>query len=301
MTVSGKKSNTGKKHTSIMRYASTTVKITIVMFIILFSIAAGLLGGAIFGYIKTAQPIKDDQLNIKILTSFVYDSEGNVIAALTGKENKNRELVYYKDIPEHLKNAFVAVEDERFYEHKGIDLRRIASAAFSFVTSGRIKHGGSTITQQVVKNVTGQTAQTLERKVQEQWNAIQLERRLAKWQILELYLNIIYMGNGYYGVQAASKGYFNKDVKDLSVAESAFLAGITNNPGLYNLFTKEGRLNARKRQEMILGLMLKQGYITDNEYNKALKEELRFAERKKPESGISTQSYFNDRYDEGSC
>jgi penicillin-binding protein 1A len=284
-----------KRPRPAVKFIFTVLKILLIFIIALSCAVAGMMGGAIYGFVKTAQPIRDEQLQVKILTTFIYDSEGNEIATLTGKENKNRELVYFSDIPQYLKDAFVAVEDERFYKHKGIDLKRIASAVFGLLTSGRIEHGGSTITQQVVRNITGKDKISLQRKVQEQWNAIQLEKRMQKWQILELYMNIIYFGNSCYGVQSASKLYFDKDVKDLSLAQCAYLAGITNNPSWYNPLTAKGHINAKKRQELILKLMLEQGKIDENEYEQAMKENIKIASPDKNEKKSTTQTYFVDQ------
>lgn len=298
-SASSKAHKKDKKKMSIKKIIFTVIKVITISLIALVFALGGIFGGAIYGYIKTAQPIRNYELQIKIRTSFVYDNEGNEIAKLTGAENQNRELVYDKDIPKYLKDAFVAVEDERFYQHFGIDIKRSFDAAIRYIeskiTGGDIQHGGSTITQQVVKNITGKTTQDLPRKIQEQWLAIDLEKRLKKWQILELYMNLINMGNGNYGVQSASKTYFNKDVKDLSLAECALLAGIPNAPSFYNPFGKEGRVNALSRQKIILKLMLEQQLIDEKEYNEALKEELSFAERDDKTNYISIQSYFVDQ------
>lgn len=285
----------GKKKSPAVRFILSALKILIITFIAISFAVAGTLAGLVYGYIDTAEPIQDAQLQIKILTSFIYDSEGKEIAKLTGRENKNRELVYYDDTPKYLRDAFVAVEDERFYDHFGIDLKRIASAAIDVLVKGHPTHGGSTITQQVVKNITGRTKVSLERKVQEWWNAIQLERRYEKWQILELYMNVIYMGHSCYGVQSASKMYFGKDVSELSLAECALLAGITNSPATYDPFTEEGRKNAKERQELILKLMLEQGKISQKEYEQALKEKLKFAKKDNSRQDVITQTYFVDQ------
>ncbi|MGI6777924.1 MAG: transglycosylase domain-containing protein [Acetivibrionales bacterium] len=300
-TPKGKKTGVSKKKKSQAKKSQATrlimgaLKIIIISMLIVSFAFAGILGGALYGYINTAEPISDSELDIKILTSFIYDSEGKEIAKLTGAENKNRELVYHDDTPKYLRDAFVAVEDERFYEHFGIDIRRIASAVLGVLSKGDTTHGGSTITQQVVKNITGKTEVSLKRKVQEWYNAIQLERRYEKWQILELYMNIIFMGHGCYGVQSASKLYFNKDVGDLSLAECALLAGITNAPALYDPFTKEGKENAIKRQKIILNLMLEQEKISQKEYDQALKEKLKFTKRDTSEAAVITQTYFVDQ------
>lgn len=279
----------------IGKFVLTVLKIILLLVIFIGCIGAGALGGAMLGFIKTAEPLTKEQLDIKMETSFVYDSKGNQIAMFTGSESMDRELVFYKDTPEYLRQAFVSIEDERFFEHSGIDLRRIGSAIFGFIVNrGNVAHGGSTITQQVVRNITGKDRVSLDRKVQEQWLAIQLEKRLDKWQILELYMNVIYMGNSCYGVQSASKLYFNKDVKDLSLAECALLAGITNSPGTYNPFTEKGRENVIKRQKIILRKMLNLGKINQNEYDEALLEELKFAEKGDSKREVPVQSYFVD-------
>ncbi len=289
-----RKAATAKK-SALAKALLTVLKVSSIMLLIFSLAAAGIAAGVIYGYTKTAKPIKTDQLKIMTSTTYIYDAKGNVITVLTGKDNKNMELVGYNDTPEALRNAIVAVEDERFYQHNGIDIKRIISALAAYVTNGRVEHGGSTITQQVVRNLTGEKQITLKRKVQEQWNAVQLEKKLTKWQILELYMNIAYFGNGYYGVQSASKGYFNKEVKDLSLAESAFLAGITNNPSIYNPFTTKGRENAFNRQKIILKLMLQQGYISQIQYDSAVAQEIDFASKGKSINSVRVQSYFVDQ------
>jgi len=286
----------GSKQSPAKRFIFTVIK-TLIIFIIALSCAiAGIVGGAMYGYIKTAQPIRDEDLQIKILTSFIYDKDGKEIAQLTGKDNKNRELVTYDEIPDYLKNAYISVEDERFLTHNGVDVKGILNMVYSLVSSGGSGgRGGSTITQQVVKNITGNTKLTLQRKVQEWYSAITLEKKLHKWQILELYMNIIFMGNEYYGVQSASKAYFGCDVKDLSLAQCALLAGITQLPGKYNPFTESGRKNAKVRQELILKLMLEQKMIDQKQYEQALAEDLKYAERSENSKNVSSQTYFVDQ------
>lgn len=282
----------------------TLGKVVLITFAVIFvivalvgGITAGALGGAVLGFIKTAEPLSRDQLLLKIETSYIYDSEGNVIAMLTGRENQNREPVFYKDTPEFLSKAFIAIEDERFESHIGIDLKRIGSAIYEeFLTSGS-GHGGSTITQQVVRNITLRTERTLKRKVQEWYLAISLERMMNKWQILELYMNVIYMGNGCYGVQSASNMYFGKQVKDLTLAEAAILAGITNSPtnyDPYNNYTEKGRDNALKRGRTILGKMHDLEFITDIQYENALAEEIVFADKDALTKDIKVHNYFVD-------
>ncbi|MCX7842061.1 MAG: PBP1A family penicillin-binding protein [Clostridia bacterium] len=276
----------------VVRFVLTVTKILIVFFVAISCAVLGIVGGALYGYIKTAPLITEDQIKLKKFTSFVYDdSKETVIAELKGEEN--RVWVDDKDIPKYLKDAFVAIEDERFYDHPGIDLKRIASSIISLGKSG----GASTITQQVVRNLTGETQRTLQRKIQEQWRAIQLEKKLDKWQILELYMNLIYMGGqNIHGVQSAARAYFNKDVWDLSLAECASLAGITNWPAKYTPTTTEGIKHNLERQRVILDKMLELKKITQEEYDKAINEKLNFVQGNaaQPKS-TSKQSYFVDK------
>lgn len=284
------------KKKSAKKFIITTVKVLLVFFIALGCAVAGILGGAIYGYIKTTPELTKEQYQIKILTTSIYDSKGHEIAQLTGKENKNRELVYSKDVPEYLKNAFIAIEDERFRKHFGIDIRGLISAVFDKLKNpAKPMRGASTITQQVVRNINGTFDRKLSRKIQEQWSAIQLERKLSKDEILELYMNVIYMGYSYYGVQSSSEAYFGKNVWDLDLAECAALAGITNNPGIYNAFTEKGRENIKERQELILKKMLQLGFINENEYNQAINKKLEFRDQGENTIATKAQSYFVDQ------
>lgn len=266
-----------------------------IFFAVTFSIiVGGILSGMALAYVKTAEDLTADQLMLKGFTTRVYDCNGNEIMALQG--DKNREMVDFKDIPQDLKDAFVSIEDKRFYEHPGIDIKRITGAVINFFKPGASSYGGSTITQQVIKNLTGNEERSVKRKVQEWRLALGLERKLSKDQILEIYMNLIYMGQNCYGVQAASQTYFNKDVSELTLAECASLAGITNWPGRYDPFTEKGKENNIARQRVILKEMLDQGYITQTEYNSALNEELKFADSNKRTSEyVSNQPYFIDQ------
>ena len=197
--------------------------------------------------------------------SIVLDTDGNTIATL-GIERKN-EKISLEEMPENLKNAYVAIEDERFYNHHGIDIKRTGGAILSYVVNfGSSSYGGSTITQQLVKNLTGDSTDSITRKVKEWWKAFILETALSKDEILETYLNIIYVGPNIYGVQTGAIYYFNKPATELSLAECAFLAGINNSPNSYNPFGDED--NSEKinnRTKTVLGKMQELGYITDEE------------------------------------
>ena len=175
-------------------------------------------------------------------------------------------------MPDNLKNAYVAIEDERFYSHSGVDIRRTASAIFNYVIHfGSSSFGGSTITQQLVKNLTGDNTDSVIRKVKEWWKAWLLETSLSKEEILEGYLNIIYVGPSIYGVDAGAKYYFNKSASELDLEECAFLAGINNSPNSYNPFgDADNSEKIRNRTITVLDKMLELEYINEDEYNTAV-------------------------------
>lgn len=205
--------------------------------------------------------------------SVVLDKECEVIAEL-GNEQKKLTPVDIEDMPENLVDAYVSIEDERYYSHHGVDIKRTGGAILSYITSfGHSSYGGSTITQQLVKNLTGDTTDSITRKVKEWWKAFLLECYFSKDDILEMYLNVIYVGPNVYGVQTGAKYYFNKDVKDLTLAECAYLAGINNSPNYYNPF--EGYDNEEditNRTLTVLQKMLELGKIDESEYEEAEKE-----------------------------
>jgi len=275
----------------------------LILFVLVIGCAlAGIVGGAVYGYIKTAEPITEEQLSAKASdkTTFIYDSKGNVIQKLTGKDNIDSEYIADKEIPKYLKDAIISIEDERFYSHNGVDIQGIINAGIGFAKSiitgdSSASRGGSTITQQVVKNITGKTTRSIERKVQEGYAAILLEKKLEKWQILELYCNLAPLGNSCYGFQSAAKKYFGKPLQQLDLAECALLAGITKNPGKYNPFTESGQKEAKVRQETILAMMLKLGKINQAQYDQAVKKELKYASKAQSQKVTSVQSYFVDQ------
>ena len=232
-------------------------------------------------------------LTLKGFTSSVYDCNGNFVMSLKG--DKNREMVDIKEVPQYLKDAFVAIEDKRFYTHNGIDLKRIAGAVINYIKPSGSTYGGSTITQQVVKNVTGENEHSVKRKIQEQWRAIELEKNLTKEEILEVYMNLIYMGENCYGVGSASRMYFGKPVSELTLAQSACLAGITNLPNAYDPFTPNGKENNLRRQKIILAEMLDSNFITREEYEQAINEDVKFAEKNNNIFNKDVQPYFVDQ------
>ena len=204
-------------------------------------------------------------------TSIVYDHNGEVISVMKGEKD-----VYYlesRQIPDVVKNAIISIEDKKFYIHHGVDYQAIARAALAMVkNNGEITQGGSTITQQLVKNMFLTQDKTWERKVEEIYIAVELEEKYTKEQILEFYLNNIYFGNGYYGIQAASKGYFNLDVTDLSLSQVCFLCAIPNNPTTYDPVNNVE--NTYARRDLILENMFNDGRISEKAYNEALAERI---------------------------
>ena len=242
-------------------------KIIIAVVIIVIIILAIILGISAYHW---KQITTDMFLNEN---SVVLDSEGNVIAEL-GSERKKIK-VENEDMPENLKDAYVSIEDERYYRHHGVDIKRTGSAIINYVIHfGNSSFGGSTITQQLVKNLTGDNSGSISRKVKEWWKAYLLECYFSKEEILDMYLNVIYVGPNIYGVGAGSQYYFSKDVQNLSLAECAFLAGINNSPNSYNPFDDETD-NTEKitnRTITVLDKMLELEYITEEEHNTAVAE-----------------------------
>ena len=239
----------------------------ILILILVILIALGItLGVSAYSW----KQLTDDMfLNQK---SVVVDTDGEIIATLGSEQRKL--TVEFEDIPDNLVNAYVSIEDERFYSHHGIDIRRTGGAILSYITHfGNSSYGGSTITQQLVKNLTGDTSDSVTRKVKEWWKAFLLESYYSKEEVLEMYLNIIYVGPNIYGVQTGAKYYFDKDVSELSLAECAYLAGINNSPNSYNPFTDSDNTELiTNRTLTVLQKMLELGYIDEAEYNEAEKE-----------------------------
>ena len=187
-------------------------------------------------------------------------------------DEKKKSNISFEEMPDNLKNAYVAIEDERFYKHSGVDIKRTASAIFNYVIHfGSSSFGGSTITQQLVKNITGDNTDSVTRKVKEWWKAWLLETKLSKEEILEGYLNIIYVGPSIYGVDSGAKYYFNKSASELSLEECAFLAGINHSPNSYNPFSDtDNSEKIRNRTITVLDKMKELGYIDETSYNEAV-------------------------------
>ena len=261
------------------------IKIGILVFILLLIIGAGILVGAFVGIFGDELKIDEASLVVGYENSTVYDADGNQIAILSG--GTKRKSIGLSDMSEYLPKAYVAIEDERFYEHSGIDIGRTAYATVTYIFGGgSSSFGGSTITQQVIKNITKEKDNTALagaiRKVKEISKAIQVEHYLSKDQILELYLNLIFVGgDDVNGVELGSVYYFDKSAKDLSIAECAYLAGINHSPNAYKPFEdydgdtdKKTKMQEKikTRTKTVLGKMKELAYISDEQYNQAVSD-----------------------------
>ena len=230
------------------------------------------------------------------MPSSVFDSNKNVIAQI-GVE-RNRDNINFLDIPDNLKNAYISIEDQRFYSHHGVDIKRTGAAILSYIVKrGSSSFGGSTITQQLVKNITGNDSNSISRKVREWYYALILELNFSKEEILNAYFNIIYTGPNIYGIKEAALYYFNLEPKDLTLAQSAFLAGINHSPNSYNPFSETDKTEKiNKRTKTVLKKMFELGYISESEYNDAVQElenGLKFS-KGKIETNSKINSYHTD-------
>ena len=245
------------------------VKLIVLKILLVVVIVAGAAGissgiGVMKGIIDSAPDISKIDVTPTGYSTTVLAANGEETATLVG-QGANRQYVTIDEIPLDLQHAFVAIEDERFYDHNGIDLHGIGRAFISGLSKGRFSEGASTITQQLIKNnvLTSWTSETsfvekLQRKIQEQYLALELEKQVKdKDWILENYMNSVNLGANTLGVQAASKKYFNKDVSELTLSEASVIAGITQNPSGYNPITHPDK-NA-KRREKVLNNMKDQG------------------------------------------
>ena len=231
-------------------------------------IAAFLLGGGVFLYYANKAPELSESKLVATTSSKIYDSKNELIADLGAERRVNAQS---SDIPTDLVNAIVSIEDHRFFNHRGIDSIRIAGAFLRNLRSNSGLQGGSTLTQQLIKLTyfsTSTADQTLSRKVQEAWLAIQLERTATKQEILTYYVNKVYMSNGNYGMQTAAENYYGKDLKDLSIPQLALLAGMPQAPNQYDPYSHPEA--ALERRNLVLSEMQRQGYLTAEQYETAI-------------------------------
>ena len=305
----GKKSAAQKRNSLISRSSMmgkrARVSFIRLLFVSLIALCIGVtcLGiGSFKGVIDNAPDVNDIDIMPLGYATFLYDDQGNQIRKLAAPD-ANRLPVTLEQIPVELQHAVVAIEDERFYEHNGIDVRGILRAGVKALTSGDFSEGASTITQQLLKNnvFTNWTSESTQlerftRKFQEQYLAIQVEKKTDKDAILENYLNTINLGAGAYGVQAAARQYFDKDVGDLNLSECATLAGITQNPTKFNPILNPD--SNKKRRKEVLQHMLDQNYITEEQYKEALEDDvysrIQAAQEKHSDNSNTIYTYFED-------
>lgn len=269
-----KKNGFWSKHPKLKK----VLKIIIIVILLLLITGVGLLAGAFFGLFGEDFKINKEDLTVNSMNATVYDKDGNLISELS--KDEKRKVITYDEMSKYLPKAFVAIEDERFYNHHGVDIKRTGAATVTYMfKGGSSSFGGSTITQQLVKNLTNDKDRSglagIFRKVKEMSKAYQVEKMLTKDQILELYLNLIGLGGQAYGVETASQLYFSKSASELDLAECAYLAGINNSPSLYKPFSDdEAQKNKIKtRTETVLTKMKDLGYIeNEEEYNIAIQE-----------------------------
>ena len=274
------------------------IKLALVAAIAVVVSGSCLVLGSFQGIIENAPDIASVNVSPEGFATKIYDSDENEIQTLSSA-GANRTYVTIDQIPKDLQHAFIAIEDERFYEHNGIDMRGILRAASITLSSGEMSQGASTITQQLLKNnvfnaFNESTIEKIKRKVQEQYLAIKLETVMSKDSILENYLNTINLGNGYYGVQAAARGYFNKDVSELSISECAVIASITKSPTGLNPIRHADR--NKDRQSQVLLNMKEQEYISQEEYDEAVSDDVyaRLEGIELAGTSTTTYSYFVD-------
>ncbi|MBQ2253409.1 MAG: transglycosylase domain-containing protein, partial [Clostridia bacterium] len=278
--------------------------LNVVLTLLLICIVTGaIMAGAFAMYIKSFIDPTFDIDNLKLnsnLTTSIYCRETN---AETGEEtwvelederlsgSENRIWVSFDEIPEDMVNAIISIEDKRFYSHKGVDLRRTTGAVLGFVT-GNDSYGGSTITQQLIKQVTGEDDVTIQRKIQEMMRALDLETKREKSEILEMYLNTIYLSQGCYGVQTAANSYFGKDISDCSLVECAALAAIPQAPTKWD--PRQNPENNEKRRNDIINEMYEQGMITVEERDEAWNTDLVLADGNVDDINAKVHSYYVD-------
>ena len=250
------------KNETLKKYLIIVANVLLAGFILATLAAAGLVAY----YISSAPALTEEALTATT-SSKIYDKDGGLIADLGAEKRSNAKT---QEIPTDLVNAIVAIEDQRFFNHRGVDVIRIAGAFLNNLTSGGLQ-GGSTLDQQFIKLTYFSTStedQTLKRKIQEAWLAMQLERRNTKQEILTYYVNKVYMSNGNYGMKTAASAFYGKELKDLSIAQAALLAGMPQAPNQYDPYTQPEA--AQRRRDIVLGEMLDEKYITKEQYDTAI-------------------------------
>jgi len=281
-----------QKNGIVISVLLTSFKLILVGIFMIGAAGVGSVMGVAKAYMETTPTLDTGKIEDQAETSYIYDMNGEEITAYTGIEN--RDWASLNEIPEKLEQAVVAIEDVRFYNHDGVDLKRLLGAFISNLMNNNVQ-GGSTITQQLIKNRLLTTERTYRRKIQEAYLAMQLEKEYNKDQILEAYMNTIFLGGSNYGVKAAAQDYFRKSLDELTLRESAMLAGITQYPYSYNprrcFYVKKDPTPVNERTDKVLRQMYKTGYITKEEYEKALDENV-YIYKDSEVSGMYKYPYF---------
>lgn len=257
----------------------TSLKMMVLAFIVVGFIGMGLLLGVVKAYVETTPTLDVAQLTISDYTSYLYDMNGDLISSIADVEY--RDWVDIENIPDMLKNAFISVEDVRFYKHSGVDFKRLFSAALEILGNSN-SSGGSTITQQLIKNKVLGAQRNYKRKIQEAYLALELETLIDKDTILEAYLNDVDLGESNYGVKSGAKDYFGKELSELTIRECAMLAGLTQAPYRYdprkNMYQRDKMEVTDERTNQVLSRMYQAGFITKEQYQSALTETVSIVE-----------------------
>ena len=268
-----------KPHSLLLGVVFTSLKMTVLAFIVVGFIGMGLVLGVVKAYVETTPSLDIAQLTISDYTSYLYDKNGNLISSIADVEY--RDWVDIENIPDMLKNAFISVEDVRFYKHSGVDFKRLFSAALEILGNSN-SSGGSTITQQLIKNKVLGAQRNYKRKIQEAYLALELETQIDKDTILEAYLNDVDLGESNYGVKSGAKDYFGKELSELTVRECAMLAGLTQAPYRYdprrNMYQRNKMEVTDERTNQVLSRMYQAGFITKDQYDSAMTEQVHIVE-----------------------
>lgn len=290
MTIKQKQNTKKRANRNSKDTVLRVIKYGLITFVTLVIVGVIAGAGLFFYYVSSAPKLSESKLS-STNSSLIYDSNNNLIANL-GSEK--RESVSTEDIPLNLVNAITSIEDKRFFKHRGIDIYRIFGAAWNNFTRSSTQ-GGSTLDQQLIKLAyfsTNESDQTLKRKAQEAWLALQMERKYTKEEILTFYINKVNMGNGSYGMLTAAKSYYGKDLKDLSIAQLALLAGLPQAPNQYNPYTNPDA--AQNRRDTVLSQMYEDGDISKEEYQTAIATPV--TDGLQPLTETSSYDYYLDNY-----
>ncbi len=283
-----KSNNNKKSKKKNKKNGHKILKAVLIILLIMILIGIGLMVGFVMSVLNGAGGLSKSDFEISSLTTVVYDKDGKEYASLYSSENRMYSSL--SEMSPYLPKAVIAIEDQRFETHMGIDIKRTGAAVVNWVLRGNSDFGGSTITQQLIKKVTKDDDRSWQRKAREIVRAVQLEQWLSKNQIIELYLNLIYFGEGAYGVETAAYTYFDKSAKDLSIAECALIAGLIQSPEGRNPYKKPEA--AKARQETVLAKMYELGSISKEQYEEAKVQELVY-KKGVLDQGLSN-SYFVD-------